>query len=574
MAFNAEIDVQSVLNKIFVQPSSDPDISDGSSANEKIYTFLDMKQERAKLIVGLEKHYREIFAGILEQTSSVMKMQSDINNSHEARIAEFRSKFLSTYETCQVIKFERDGLRRQLVNETEKYQALLESHRNVSEQMLNFNQSCFESEHILDDVGDMITRICMMVDISRSVSTVDSTAVAQMTYPPYEPQDGDVLLVSPPTPVPQGGAARAASPLNTSVGSPMNIDYGVPVEAEGDSPVNVEADAPGDERPSDFETEIFNLKQQILALDWDRQSFQEQLQLERGENQLRGEHIQQLQEQLKQCKEAEEASFHEQARRYLELTTLRTQHDDLQRRLQIAEGSCDKLRDEKASAIGTNKHLEATNKELKQRIRSIKDSIMPLVKTELKMEWEAFMASVKREAERISSEFFLFAEKANTDQVKYYESTSALGQKYQYALEEIRVLREEMAINFRDGKYPNEPLALNQSLVTLNTQLKAALRQNDLLQEQVESRDILLESPEKAVMLARLVELEARISRLVDKDHMLTNLVRDRDREIRDVKSANEALSGHIIKMQRDFLARLRLCGEDTEGFDAARAKP
>ena len=503
----------------------------------------------------------------------MMKMQSDLNNILEARNAEFRSKFLSTYEVCQIIKFERDGLRRQLVNEAEKYQALLESHRDLSEQLLNSNRASFDSENILDDVNDMITRICMIVDISRSVSSVDGTPVARMVYPSYQPQDGDVFLASPPTPVPQGGPARAISPLDMSAGSPSNIDAGVLVEADEGSPVNVDAGAAGEDRDGerplgDFDTEIFNLKQQIIALDWERQSFSEQLELARAENQLRAEHIDQLEAQLKQCKENEDASFHERARGYLELGHLRKEHGDMQRRLKIAEANCERLHEEKANAIGTNKHLEAANKELKQRIKNIKESVVPLVKAELKKDWEAFMAKVKKESERISTEFFLYAEKANTDQVKYYESTSDLGKKYTFALEEIRALREELATNFRDDKYPHEPLALNQSLAVLNKQLKTTLMENETLREEVKSRQILLEATDKTVMVARLVELESRILRLVKKEHALMDTIKERGDETRRLHKVNEDQAARIIKMQRDFLFRLQLGGKDLTGLD------
>ena len=573
MAFNAQFDVQAVLNRIFVPPSSEPDISDGTPTSDRIYTFEDMKQIRAQILSGLERHYRDVFSEILEQSSGMMKMQSDLNNILEARNAEFRSKFLSTYEVCQIIKFERDGLRRQLVNEAEKYQALLESHRDLSEQLLNSNRASFDSENILDDVNDMITRICMIVDISRSVSSVDGTPVARMVYPSYQPQDGDVFLASPPTPVPQGGPARAISPLDTSAGSPSNIDAGVLVEADEGSPVNVDAGAAGEDRDGerplgDFDTEIFNLKQQIIALDWERQSFSEQLELARAENQLRAEHIDQLEAQLKQCKENEDASFHERARGYLELGHLRKEHGDMQRRLKIAEANCERLHEEKANAIGTNKHLEAANKELKQRIKNIKESVVPLVKAELKKDWEAFMAKVKKESERISTEFFLYAEKANTDQVKYYESTSDLGKKYTFALEEIRALREELATNFRDDKYPHEPLALNQSLAVLNKQLKTTLRENETLREEVKSRQILLEATDKTMMVARLVELESRILRLVKKEHALMDTIKERGDETRRLHKVNEDQAARIIKMQRDFLFRLQLGGKDLTGLD------
>ena len=132
----------------------------------------------------------------------------------------------------------------------------------------------------------------------------------------------------------------------------------------------------------------------------------------------------------------------------------------------------------------------------------------------------------------------------------------------------MRALREELATNFRDDKYPHEPLALNQSLAVLNKQLKTTLRENETLREEVKSRQILLEATDKTMMVARLVELESRILRLVKKEHALMDTIKERGDETRRLHKVNEDQAARIIKMQRDFLFRLQLGGKDLTGLD------
>ena len=319
------------------------------------------------------------------------------------------------------------------------------------------NQAAHDLQNNLCDVGECIERISFFHMLSQSMTAVTGAPIAQILVHPDEPSD-DLRLVSSAAPLSPAGAddSRGVSPFSPTTPLPIDTEAGVPVAMDATTEIaqlktqiraiqldlQVSADdlATARARCSPLEGELAELKNEATALGWERHNLGEQVDLARSENEIRAEHIKQLQDELQEANDSHIQFMSVQMKVNLDLANLRREHDDLQRRLRVAEGDRERMQEEKTLALNSKKHLEAANKELKARLRGVSEA----VKTELKQEWERFIAECRHDAERISLAGIELAEEANETQVKYYQTTTVLALEHHALLADMQELRGQL----------------------------------------------------------------------------------------------------------------------------------
>jgi len=564
------VNVQELLNRIFVRPAvsdvDDEPVEDQIS--DKVFTMRNMKDIRSQILSCVDKHYRKVFSEILEQNTEIMKQQALINQNLELRNSELRIEAANALHQYEQSVFEKNLLSMQLANETRKYELLWQNHEYVAYQLMYNNQASAALENMLHDMNDTISRLSLMLDISRSMSAVTGAPIAQMVIPPFNPTDDELQLVSPAAPPsPHVASSRAGSPVQVfTSSSPVNTDSGVPIAVDAATEIaqlkthinwlNSELQRRGDDldsardRCGALEAELLDLKNQASALGWERQDFSDRLDVARNEIEIRAEHIKQLEAELSAAEQKHCDFMSQQMQVSLDLAKLRGEHDDLRRRLRIAEGDCKRLSDEKDFAAMKNKHLEASNKELKLRLKTIKEA----VKAELKSEWDHFLARCRSEAEQISLAGIELAEMANEAQVKYYQGTTDLALKHRALQNDLRELRVELSKKYDETTFPNEPHAINQALALMNKQLKAAYEENGTLLEQLHSQDIFIRATDRATLYSRVVELEGKIEKGMRNEMTLKNHAKARDYEVMKLRAMNDELEARLVKYQQDAL--------------------
>jgi hypothetical protein len=512
MAFNANFDVQSVLNKILVPPLTEDSMFADLNPSVRSRSLVELKTQIAS---GLDFHYRKNFEEILDHTSRIMSMQSDLNNRLEERNDQLQHHFLNTYASCQVIKMERDTLQCKVSDEAARYQALYESHQALSDQLLQMNQSAFENEQIFFEMHNTITRLTLMLEISRSMS-VNMTAVAQLNTQQPLARIEDVLPASPAALATPFDGGRAVSPLHADGGSGAGIDSGVPVAAE------LPAAAPLVARIEELEAELHGLRAQadvmsgrLQQIECDRNALSDQMDLVRAENIVRTGHIEQLQKQISESTTELARSLEERSQACFELSQARLQIDDLTRRLRVAEHECERRQQEKADALKCNKHLEEINKGLKQRFNTVKESVSAGVKAEIKKEMkkelDLFLLKCRSEAEQISVCGMQLAEDAHQAQVRYYQRTAELGARYVDALNTTAELRAYLVKQLNRNMREQDPDDVSISFSLVSKQLDDTVRQNKLLREQLKTQDLFIHGTRHEQLYQRCLELETKI---------------------------------------------------------------
>jgi hypothetical protein len=564
MAFNASFDTQCVLNKILSTPAIEEDIPQDLKKSDRVHLLNELKSQ---IISGVESHYRQNFGDVLEQTSRMMGMQSELNHRLEERNSELRTNFLSTYEMCQILKFEKDSLEAKLSHEAEKYQALLESNRQLLGQIVGINKSSFDVEQTLGDMHDTITRLSLMIEVSRSMSSF-ATPVAQINIPHYRQAFDDVPPVSPATPA----ATRGSFPVFTEAGVPVEMDPptdgSLADEIEQLKARMVELEA-GANTSQGLQGEVLQLHGRLEQLVCEREALRAQLDLSLAENLIRAKQAEKLEHSVWESHNDQARAMEEHAGACLELAALRKEHDELQRRVRVAENECERVRDEKMLALKTNKHLETTNKELKHRFKHIKESIAESVKTELKKElrkeWDDFYQNCKIDSEVICQTGVELAEEAHQAQVRYYQRTADMGARYIDMISTVAELREYLVKHFDHDGYKHEPPALQESLIMLNKQLKNAVAHNYSLQEQLKTQDIFIHSSDQAPLYHRCLDIETKIEYYMRVARELKEEVNKKDREIVKLRHCNDECEHRLRLMQSDLLFQSRLVECDSE---------
>jgi len=599
MAFNASFDIPSVLNRILSTPSIEQDIPDDLKTSERVQLLNGIKSQ---IISGVESHYRQNFGEVLEQTSRIMGMQSELNNKLEERNAELRSNFLSTYEACQTLKSEKEMLQMKLEHEAEKYKALLEhesekykalldSHMKITDQLFQMNKISFDNDQTLCDMHDTVTRLSLMIEVSRSMS-VYATPVAQIHIPVFQPQFDEVPQASPATPV--SASDGAEDPVNPESGvlvappPPTASSLAGEIEQLSARMGELEAEAG---RTQALQMEVVQLRARIQQLEGERDGLREQLGRAQSDNFVLVKQCEEFRGTLCESNNELTRALEQHAGTCLDLSGLRKEHDDLKRQLRfaedecgrlrevqaqhdlaersarLAEKECERLREEKALALKSNKHLEATNKELRHRFKHIKDNIAESVKAEMRKEWDNFYVNCKIDAEAICQTGVELAEEAHQAQVRFYDRTTDMGVRYIDMINTAAQLREYLVKNFSPDAYKHEPPALQESLLVLSKQIKSTVAHNHSLQEQLRTQDIFIHAIDQVPLYNRCVELEMKLECSKRDELSWKEAASKKDKEILALKAAKDDYEHRLRIAQQDvlFQARLAECdGRDT----------
>lgn len=599
MAFNASFDVQCVLNRVLTTPSIEQDIPDDLKTSERVQFLNGIKSQ---IISGVESHYRKNFGDVLEQTSRIMGVQSELNNKLEKRNAELLSNFLSTYEACQTLKSEKEALqsklvnesekyKAQLANESEKYKALLASHCKLSDHLFSMNQSSFDNEQALCDMHDTVTRLTLMIEVSRSMS-IFAEPVAQIHIPVFQPRFEEVRQASP-APASDGAEHQTSPESGVLVATPPPTAHSLAGEIDQLKARMGELEAEADGSQA-LQSEVVQLRGRIQQLDIERASLREQLEVSRTENFILVKQCDEFRLTLRESNNELTRALEQHASTCLELSGLRKEHDDLKRRLRfaedecgrlrdvkaqhdiiersarVAEKECERLREEKALALKSNKHLEATNKELRHRLKHIKDAVSESVKAEMRKEWDEFYQNCKIDAEAICQTGVELAEEAHQAQVRFYDRTSDMGIRYINMIQTAADLREFLVKSFSPDAYKHEPPNLQESLIVLSKQLKSAVAHNHSLREQLKTQDIFIHASDQVQLYNRCLEVEMKMECCKRDELALKEAVTNRDEEILRLKASNADYEHRLLLAQKDVLFQARLA--ECDGRDARKA--
>jgi chromosome segregation ATPase len=454
----APFDVQCFVEQFFSREFEYPYEPLSEQSTEKVFTVRDMKEFRAQILDGAQKHYKSLFKEILEQNNEYTKQQQIFIQTLEANVSEHRIQIMTANNMYEQIVFEKEMLNIRLFNKIEDYERLEKKHQRVSAQLKASNQAAHEVQDFLGDVNQCIERISLFQMVSQSMSAVTGAPIAQILVQPDEPVE-DSHVVSPAAPLspPVFDGSRGVSPFPLSTPFPVDTEAGVPVAMDAATEIaqlksqiraiQIDLQLSADDlavaraRCSELEHELAEVKNEATALSWERQSLGDQLDLARNENDIRAEHVKQLQAELREANDTHAQFVSGQMKVSLDLAGLRKEHDDLQRRLRIAECDRERMQEEKAQALKSKKHLEITNRELKERTKGIKEA----VKTEIRKEWERFIDSCRYDAERISMVGIELAEEANEAQVKYYEASTLLALEHRALLADVIELRAQLS---------------------------------------------------------------------------------------------------------------------------------
>lgn len=527
-----------------------------------VYTFNEVKEIRRAAIEETKKHCEKKIDTLVKEDGAAIATLQAVIGQLEQRLTYFsesnaaldkeltlsQTQYADACETSQELHLEIQNLRSLLKLATDTYLQVGAENKKLHRQLAAQHKDSSALEQMILDLENHFAQLSRDMEAARSISLVLDITVAQVS-PRQQPVE-EVEAVSPLPFASPAGNSRSASPaVNSRSASPAEVFEGEDANA---------AEGVLDENPADdarmraLMEENSQLKEDLIEHKFacqyarnERDLAKEEIYRLSGQVNLQDRVIDRLRHELTSAQCSSTESFQEQARACIELAQLREKYVALERELKIARSDCERLSDEKYQAISKNKHLDAAIKKLKNCKQQVKEQ----VKEEMQKQFKDFFEQCTTVSEEISGAGMALADEAFASQVKYYQETTNLAQRHMKVIEELRELRAVLAKGDSDE---DVPLGLNLEEITRFKQLKRAVAENELLQDQLKTQHIFIHSTgspgdDKLRHYEHCVELEGRITAIRNHNEELERQMAKLRRDLRD---KDEALTKLRVRSQ------------------------